>query len=165
MPEPGSFFKADAVRFERILAATPERAWEFLTIHDRLPGWHGKGAMEPYPGGVASFMDGHVRGIVTQWNPPGRLAYAWNVYSPGETEPPYPESYVSFELSPQGEDTRLLLTHMPVLERFVRQNAMGWHAFLDMLDDALRGKSVRPRAEYMKTSAALYGADLSSLQQ
>src|SRR5262249_31176395 len=137
----GNFFKAEAVRFERVLPRAPQNIWELLTLPERLPGWYGTGAMEPYPGGVVNFMDGHVRGIVTQWQPPKKLVYTWNVFSSGETESSFPESYVTFELSAQGSDTWLLLMHFPVLERFVKQNAMGWHTFLDMLEAAARSET------------------------
>jgi hypothetical protein len=55
------------------------------------------------------------------------------------------------------------LTHLPVLERFEKQNAMGWHTFLDMLDAAVRGEPPEPRAAYMQRNAARYGVDLSKL--
>jgi uncharacterized protein YndB with AHSA1/START domain len=165
MSETGTFFKADAVRFERLLPATPARVWELLTVLDSLPEWYGAGAMEPYPGGVVNLFGGHVRGIVTQWQPPRKLAYTWNVFSPGEEISAFPESYLTFELAPRGGEVFLTLTHLPVLERFVKQNAMGWHTFLDMLNDAARGKPVKPQAEYMQKNAALYGVDLQNLQK
>jgi hypothetical protein len=58
----------------------------------------------------------------------------------GETESLYPESYVSFELEPRGDDVLLVLTHLPVLERFENQNAMGGHTFLDMLGSIVAGR-------------------------
>jgi hypothetical protein len=50
-----------------------------------------------------------------------------------------------------------------VLERFERQNLMGWATFLDMLQDALAGLQVEPRGAYMKRNAELYGVDLAAL--
>jgi hypothetical protein len=78
-------------------------------------------------------------------------------------ESPYPESYVSFELEARGEETRLTLTHLPVLERFEKQNAMGWHTFLDMVAAVARGEAPQAREAYMKQNAARYGVDLSNL--
>ena len=77
--------------------------------------------------------DGHIRGVVTQWQPPRLLAYTWNVFHPGETESPYPESYVRFELKHQGSEVLLTLSHRPVLADFGQQTLMGWHKFLEML--------------------------------
>src|SRR5262249_41001484 len=103
------------------------------------------------------------RGVVTVWDPPRRLTYTWNVYGPGESESRYPESYVSFELQPRADEVLLTLTHMPVLERFENQNAMGWHTFLDMVGAAVRGQEVETRAVYMQRNAARYGVDLANL--
>src|SRR5215471_17614174 len=127
----GEFQKAPMVRFERLFPGPIERVWEFLVSADRLPGWFGDATIEPRTGGVVRIMGGHVRGVVTTWSPPRRLTYTWNVFGPGETGSTHPESYVSFELEPRGSDVLLVLTHLPVLERFENQNAMGWHAFLD----------------------------------
>jgi hypothetical protein len=71
----------------------------------------------------------------------------------------YPESYLTLEL----DDTKLTLTHLPVLEAFVKLNAAGWHTFLDMVDAAARGEDVEPREAYMKRNADRYGIDLSKL--
>jgi hypothetical protein len=95
--------------------------------------------------------------VVTQWLPQTRLAYTWNVFMPGQTTSDYPESYLTLELG----DTALALTHLPVLEAFVKLNAMGWHTFLDMVDAAARSATVEPREAYMKRNAERYGVDLS----
>jgi uncharacterized protein YndB with AHSA1/START domain len=157
--------KAAMVRFERILPGPIERVWEFVTDPDKLPGWFGEGTIEPRPGGAVSLMGGHVRGIVTQWQPPRRLAYTWNVFGPGETVSPYPESYLTIALEPRGSEVVLTLTHLPVLERFEKQNAMGWHTFLDMLGAALRGEPAEPRQAHMQRNAAHYGVDLTNLKR
>ena len=36
----------------------------------------------------------------------------------------------------------LTLTHLPVLEQFVKVNAMGWHTYLDMVKAAVTGAPV-----------------------
>jgi len=56
---------------------------------------------------------------------------------------------VKFELEPRGNQILLTLTHLPVLERFEKQNAMGWHTFLDMVDAAARGEVPATRQVYM----------------
>jgi uncharacterized protein YndB with AHSA1/START domain len=166
MNDLGESFRVLAVRFERRLPGSAIRVWEHLTRSDKLPGWFGaEGTIEPREGGRVNFMNGHVRGIVTQWQPPRRLVYTWNVFSPGEAESPYPESYLTFELAEQGPEVRLTLVHFPILERFEKQNSMGWHTFLDILGDTLAGRPVKPRAEYTRSNAARYGVDLTNLQR
>jgi hypothetical protein len=70
---------------------------------------------------------------------------------------------VNFELEKRGDEVLVVLTHLPVLERFEKQNAMGWHTFLDMLTDALSGRTVETRDAYMKRNADRYGVDLSDV--
>jgi len=162
----GESFRVLAVRFERRLPVAPERTWEYLTDCRKLSAWFGEdGSIEPREGGAVRFMQGHVRGVVTQWRPQRRLAYTWNVFSPDEADSPYPESYLTFDLEGEGAQTRLTLTHLPILERFERQNMLGWHTFLDILGAAARGEPVEPRSVYMQRNAALYGVDLANLQR
>jgi uncharacterized protein YndB with AHSA1/START domain len=159
----GQFQKAPMVRFERTLPGPIERVWEFLTNTERLPAWFGQGRIEPREGGSVTLMDGHVRGVVTRWQPPHRLSYTWNVFSPGETASAYPESYLTIELESRGEQVQLTLTHLPVLERFEKQNAMGWHTFLDVLEAALRGYPPETRQAHAARNAPRYGVDLDNL--
>jgi hypothetical protein len=87
------------------------------------------------------------------------------VHGPGEDESRYPESYLTLELEPRGADTRLTLVHLPILERFEKQNAMGWHVFLDMVSAAIGGERVEPRKAYTSRVAPLYGVDLQHLER
>lgn len=157
------FTKESAVRLERIVPGPIDRVWDFLIQPSRLPEWYGEGTIEGHPGGVVRLMSGHIRGVVTQWQPPRRLTYTWNVFAPNQTESDYPESYLSFSLQPHDSNVLLTVYHVPVLSRFEKQNAMGWHTFLDMLSEALSGKTVQPREVYMKRNAARYGVDLANL--
>ncbi|MBY0358616.1 MAG: SRPBCC domain-containing protein [Candidatus Obscuribacterales bacterium] len=164
MTNEATFLREPAVRFERLLPLTINEAWALLVDSKRLSGWYGEGAMiEERPGGAVQMMNSHIRGIVTQWQPPHRLAYTWNVFAPGQETSDYPESYLTFELVPKDSSTRLTLTHLPVLERFEKQNAMGWHTFLDMIEAAAKGETVEERSVYMKRNAAAYGIDLNNL--
>ena len=156
------FTHAPMVRFERPLAGTPHAVWELLTDFAGLPGWYGNGALDGRIGGAVRLMGGHIRGTVTQWQPPRRLCYSWNVFGSDDTSP-YPESHLTLELAAQGAGTLLTLTHLPVLERFEKVNAMGWHTYLDMLADAVRGAPVKAREVYSKRNAERYGVDLANL--
>ncbi|HSI01001.1 MAG TPA: SRPBCC domain-containing protein [Reyranella sp.] len=160
MSHDAQFTHAHMVRFERLVDASPAAIWAVLTDPARLPGWYGAdGILEGQVGGAVSFMTGHIRGTITQWQPAKKLAHSWNVFAPGETESRFPESYLTLEL----DGGKLTLTHLPVLEAFVKLNAMGWHTFLDMVDAAARGVTVEPRETCMKRNAGRYGVDLSKL--
>jgi uncharacterized protein YndB with AHSA1/START domain len=166
LSEAGEHLRVPAVCFQRDLPGPIERVWAHLTGCDKLSGWFGEaGVIEPGEGGRINFMNGHIRGVVTRWRPPWRLAYTWNVFGPGDDESAYPESYLSFALTASGDAVKLTLTHLPVLERFKAQNAMGWHTFLDMMSATLRGEPVLNRGVYMQKNAKLYGVDLNNLQR
>lgn len=156
------FTHAHMVRFERLLSGPPERTWSVLTDVGSLPGWYGAGQIEPLPGGAVELMGGHIKGVVTQWHPAQRLAYTWNVFNPGDAVSPYPESYVTFTLATVGDGTVLVLDHLPVLEQFVRLNAVGWHTYLDMVAASVRGGPVEARDLYMRANAKRYGIDLAN---
>lgn len=144
------------VRIERTIHAASDAIWSVLTDTERLPGWYGEGRIEGRVGGTVSLMGGHIRGTVTQWQPQKKLAYTWNVFEAGQAISDLPESYLTLEL----DGSKLTLTHLPVLEAFVKLNAMGWHTFLDMVDAAARGAPVEPREAYMKRNAERYGVEL-----
>ncbi len=74
MSQDAQFTHAHMVRFERLLAASPEKVWAVLTDTRWLPGWYGAGGIAPQVGGKVELMGGHIKGVVTQWNPPQRLA-------------------------------------------------------------------------------------------
>jgi uncharacterized protein YndB with AHSA1/START domain len=165
MSDLGQMQQVVAVRFERVLPGPAARVWEHITVPQKLAGWFGENSrIEPHEGGMVSLMGGHIRGVVTQWKPARKLAHTWNVFAPGGAESPYPESYLTLDLAPRGDEVVLTLFHLPVLERFEPQNAMGWHTFLDMLTTALGGGEMEPRRAYMERNAAKYGVDLSKLQ-
>jgi uncharacterized protein YndB with AHSA1/START domain len=154
-----------AVQFERILPASSEKAWIFLTETSRLTEWYGDGLIEPREGGKVALMGGHIRGVVTGWRPAQFFAYTWNVFSPGETISAWPVSYLEFALVPEGASTKLTLTHRPIPKAVQPQTMMGWHTFLDMVDAAARGETAPPRDAVMKRNAAIYGVDLDNLKR
>lgn len=160
----GKMSTVPSVRFERCLPGPIERVWHYLTDPEKLPEWFGQGTIELREGGQVRLMDGHIRGVVTQCRPPHLLIYTWNVFSPDQEVSEYPESYLKLELEPQEDGQVLLtLTHLPVLERFGNQNAMGWHTFLDLVENGVRGGPTKSRKDCMRVNAALYGVDLAQL--
>ena len=163
MSHDAQFTHAHMVRFDWPLAATPDAVWAVLTDFTRLPAWYGDGVLEGKVGGAVRLMGSNIRGTVTQWQPPRKLAYSWNVFGSNDEASPYPESYLTLELGPQDSGTLLTLTHLPVLERFVKANAMGWHTYLDMVEAAVTGAPVEPREVYAKRNAERYGVDLKNM--
>lgn len=159
----GEIIAESAVRFERLLSGPMERAWEFLTDTTRLSEWYGEGHIEQREGGAVTLMGGHIRGVVTIWQPMRALGYTWNVLAPGETVSAWPVSYVEFVLA-EDKDIKLTLTHRPIPQAMQKQTAMGWHTFLDLAEAGLRGQFPR-RAELFAKNAALYGVDMQNIQR
>jgi uncharacterized protein YndB with AHSA1/START domain len=149
MSPDAQFTHANMVRFERPLPAAREKVWALLTTPGLLPGWYGEGRIEGRVGGTVDLMGGHIKGVVTQWVPPKKLSYTWNVFMPGQTVSDYPESYLTLTL----DDVTLTLEHLPVLDEFVTPNAMGWHTFLDMVEAAARGLYEAQRREIPRGDA------------
>ena len=160
MAEPGVVTRPDEVRFERLLPGPIERVWHHLTDPDARGTWLAGGPMELRPGGTvllrfrhadlspvrevvppryAKYEDGDVlEGHVTRCEPPRRLAFTWGE---GRDVP----SEVSFELQPEGDRVRLLLTHRRLDGRDEMLSvASGWHTHLDILAEVLEGRDPAP---------------------
>lgn len=169
MGDKGELSKVPCVTFTRTLPGPIEKVWAHITDTRLLPAWFGdNSSIEPRQGGRVSLMGGHIRGTVTQWQPPKKLIYTWNVFGPDDAADAvsaYPESYPTFELKTRGSDVALTFTHFPVLERFVPQNAMGWHTMLDIIEAVMRTGTSDERRVYSQKNAALYGVDLNNLQR
>ncbi|HEV7716068.1 MAG TPA: SRPBCC domain-containing protein [Steroidobacteraceae bacterium] len=167
MSEKGRLISETMIRFERRLPGPIERVWEYLTQPKHLAVWFGakqsRYVLEPRVGGAVSLGDnGHIRGVVTQWQPPHKLVYTWNVFIPGETESRYPESYVTFELTTLPEDAKQVLltfSHRPMLEGFEQQSMMGWHSFFGLLEQLLRGEPPESLEAAMRRNKVLYGVE------
>lgn len=147
------------VRFERVLPGPIERVWDYLTRPEHIALWLGAGTFEARVGATYALEGGHIRGVVTQCRPPRLLTYTWVVFSEGETESRFPESYVTFELEPRGSEVLLRLSHRPMLEGFEKQTMMGWHTLLDTLRIRLEGGEPEPRHEMMERNRVRYGVE------
>jgi uncharacterized protein YndB with AHSA1/START domain len=152
--------EGDTVRFRRVLPGPLQRVWEYLTESEKRGRWLAAGEMELRVGGrvvlsfrhselspareatperYAPYADGAtMEGRVTACDPPRLLSYTWAEESDGESE-------VTFELSPQGDQVLLVLTHRRLRDpRAMLSVASGWHTHLDVLADRLAGRTSRP---------------------
>jgi uncharacterized protein YndB with AHSA1/START domain len=141
----------DAVRLERMLPASVERVWDYLVDADLRSTWLAGGPIDLRPGGIvdldfdhsrvtpdaqpasSGFEPHHEPGTVVDCDPPHLLSYTW-----GELWGL--SALVTFELTAEGDGTRLVILHSQVSElSIIPDVATGWSGHLDALEDKLRG--------------------------
>lgn len=93
-------------------ARTPRQAYLQATEPSWITRWWAQEAeTDVRPGGDYTFswpaMGWTLRGTYTVVDAPDRLAFTWN----WDHEPDVPERTVTMTFTPDGDDTRLLLTH------------------------------------------------------
>lgn len=167
---------ADTVRFERLLSGPIERVWSYLVESDKRARWLAAGVIEPHVGSTfqlhflhsalsetpvppppryASFAEGKSTWHrVTAYEAPRRFACTW-----GSEEQP---SEVSFELTPQGDDVRLVVTHRRLGPADLSGTSGGWHTHLDVLADRLAGRKPQPFWPVFEQHLAHYQGALPS---
>ena len=173
--QPAQFPVPGEVRLVRLLPGPIERVWDFLTDPDKRARWLSGGVLEQRAGGRIEFNMHHQK-LAPNETPPDEWKH---VHDPGVTfdgvvlkcEPPRllvhtfggPDSEVTFELTPQGDQVQLVLTHrskgedLPDLHNF----ASGWHIHTDFLIALLEGAPPPPfwsaharlKAEYARRIA------------
>lgn len=163
---PGEFTGPGEVRLVRLLPGPIERVWQYLTDPEKRARWLAGGLFEARPGGRIEFVMHHAK-LSPGETPPEQFKH---VHDPGVTfggrvlrcEPPRllvhtfggDDSEVTFELTPQGVQVLLVLTHRakgedrPELCNF----ASGWHTHFTLLLAELEG---RPRPPLWATHTRL----------
>jgi uncharacterized protein YndB with AHSA1/START domain len=127
------------IRFERVLPVPVERVWQYLTASDCLPQWLAAGNIEQQFGGKVELnfnleemserkeKGARIHGRVNFIEPLRAIAYSWI------DDDSNLNSNVSFQLSAQGDETSLVLTHSQVPGDRMADVMAGWHTHLDIL--------------------------------
>ncbi len=163
----GKFISRGEVRIMRLLPGPIERIWAHLTDPAKRARWFCGGELEQKAGGKIVFAMHH-KNLAPEEKPPAQFAH---VQDPGVTfegrvlrcAPPRllvftfgsDDSEVTFELTPQGEQVQLLLTHRTrgaEEEGELTNYASGWHTHLSLLIALLEGA---PRPVFWATHARL----------
>jgi uncharacterized protein YndB with AHSA1/START domain len=165
--QPGKFTGPAEIRIVRTLPGPIERIWEYLTDPQKRARWFAGGPMEQRAGGKMRLdfrhkdlapdetpPPDHVKhhdpgvsfeGTVTRCEPPRLLAFTFGSDA---------ESVATFELTPQGKDVLLVLTHrstggdLPYMASF----GAGWHTHFAQLIALLQGA---PRPPFWPQLTAL----------
>lgn len=145
----------DTIRLERTLDAPVETVWRYLTEGELRSQWfaggsdaRGEGELElvfdhdnlsaddvPYPEDYAKYKGAVNHETVVRFEPRRVLAYTF-----GEGR----NGVATFELFPQGDKTRLVLTHSGIQSGTGAQDfGSGWNSHLTVLQEKLAGRSVR----------------------
>lgn len=142
----------DTVRIERLLDAPVDRVWAFLIEPEKRAAWFASGEVEAMPGGrmvcvfdhnslspePGTVPDAYKSAIghrseltVIAIDPPRMLSHDWG-----------DGSIVTFLLEPEGEATRLTLTHSRLADRAAMKNVSGgWTSHLTVLALVVTGRT------------------------
>jgi uncharacterized protein YndB with AHSA1/START domain len=157
------------LRLERLLPAPVDLVWTYLADSDKRALWLGSGQLGQGAGTplVLEFRASDLSGgltrdgapaapgevnhtlhaLVTRCEPPHLLAFNWSPDGTG--------SESTIELRPEGNQTRLILTHIRLSDVARRTNtAAGWHAHIGILCDLL-AEITPPRRFWPSHAAAM----------
>jgi len=131
------------VRVERSIAARPETVFRAITTPELFGRWMGPDGsstrvdqMDATVGGVLAFTvsmpdgtDASLRGVYRTIDPPRRIVHTWADAGDGSPD----VSTVTYELTPEGSGTKLVLTHVGVPPADLERVDGGWGHVLDNL--------------------------------
>jgi uncharacterized protein YndB with AHSA1/START domain len=145
----------DTIRLERLLDASPETVWRYLTKAELRSRWF-MGGTDATPGGEFDLLVNHDN--LSDDDVPYPESYA---ASKGATwtekvirfDPPHllettfqsgNNGTVTYELFPERGGTRLVLTHSSIVSPVGAQDfGSGWNSHLTVLEQRLAGRSVK----------------------
>ncbi|SDD82857.1 SRPBCC family protein [Kordiimonas lacus] len=162
MTEFATLLEPGTARLERMLPASIEQVWGYLTESEKRGKWLATGDMDLRVGGVVEHVFDHrtlsphpetieipdkykkhcgitkMIGHITAIEPPRLLAYTW---AEGEA----PDSEVTFELTAMGDMTKLVITHRKLPDRETTIGVCGgWHGHVDIMIAVLKGETPKP---------------------
>ncbi|MFE9692737.1 SRPBCC domain-containing protein [Micromonospora sp. NPDC005806] len=116
------------------IKAPPEVVFPYLTDPALIVKWIGvRAELDPQPRGVFSLDMGDVvaRGAYITVEPPYRVVFTWGI--PGNDALPPGESTVEVVLTPDGDDTMVVLTHRGLPSTLIGIHRAGWEHQLGRL--------------------------------
>lgn len=127
---------AEPIVKEMHIEASPQVVFEFLTDPLKMLRWMGiRADLQPTPGGIY-FLDPNgrdvIRGSYLEVVPDSRVVFTWGYEEPGHSVPPG-STIVEITLTPEGEGTRLRLTHRELPPEERDKHEFGWGHYLARL--------------------------------
>jgi uncharacterized protein YndB with AHSA1/START domain len=129
--------RADVIVATEHIKAPPEVVFAYFTDPALIVSWIGDRAeLDPQPGGVFSLGMGEIvaRGAYLTVEPPYRVVFSWGV-SGSDALPPG-GSTVEVVLTPDGDDTMVVLTHRGLPATHIGDHRAGWEHQLGRLPAA-----------------------------
>ncbi|BEP14213.1 hypothetical protein acdb102_25240 [Acidothermaceae bacterium B102] len=120
------------------IKAPPEVVFPYFTDPALIVEWIGdRASLDPRPGGVFSLDMGEslARGSYLTVEPPYRVVFTWGI--PGNDTLPPGSSTVEVVLTPDGDDTLVVLTHRGLPSTYLDSHRGGWEHQLGRLPAAL----------------------------
>jgi uncharacterized protein (TIGR03086 family) len=132
--------------FERIIDASPDEAFALFTEPERLRRWHAvSAAVDLRVGGEyrLTVTPSHVaNGTYVEIEPGRRVVYTWGWVDSPDLAPG--TSTVVIELEPEGDKTRVRLTHQGLPTGQVAGHSDGWNHYMDRLGQAASAGDAGP---------------------
>ncbi len=130
--------QARTLRFERRLKQAPAKVWAAITVPARIEAWlYAKDIeIEPRVGGRYHLhftnSDHEMENVVTRWEPETVFEHSFGA----------PDSLVCWTVEPDGDGTRLTLTHRiaEADQTMTLRTLAGWHDVLAQMNAGLAGR-------------------------
>ena len=126
--------REDVIVATEHIQAPPEVVFPYFTDPDLIVAWIGQRAeLDPNPGGLFYLDMGEVtaQGAYLTIDPPHRIVFTWGI--PGNAAFPTGSSTVEVVLTPDGDDTLVVLTHRGVPKSHLGDHRAGWEHQLGRL--------------------------------
>lgn len=148
----------------RRIRAAPERVYGFFTDPLLWARWQGTSAtVDARPGGLLQVAmgpggSGVAEGRFVELDPFGRIVFTWGWASSPLSSLPPGSTVVTVELWPDGDGTRVTLTHdsLPAGERDIHE--AGWSLYLGRLVTVAEGGDPGPDPSLMEPESGLRGS-------
>ena len=130
--------QGDTIVATEHIKAPPDVVFPYFTDPELIVTWIGERAeLDPVAGGVFSLDIGGnlARGAYITVDPPYRVVFSWGI--PGNDELPPGGSTVEVVLTPDGDDTMVVLTHRGLPSGFIGGHREGWEEQLGHLPPAV----------------------------
>ena len=170
MNRPVTMIQPGTVKLDRVLPGAPARVWSYITESSKRAKWLAAGKFDLRVGGAIQLEFDNDKlsgekgapatrhenlmsfdGVITRLETNRALTHTWN-WDGASTE-------VTYELTPFGKATRLVIVHRNLEGRELQADVMGgWDAHTGILEDVLNGEEPRPFWKTQRKLAREYAA-------